>query len=183
MRRDVIRTKKRIESAYYELCLKKGVQRITVNDILAEADVSRGTFYAHYRDIQDLSEHLENYIAETWRDILSEATLAQLMEDPRQQVRRMLTHMLERREEYRALIQRGGNTRLFNKLKALLTQALAEKQEHHTDREAIVIACVAGAILDSCVCWLLSDEPDQELLIDTVSAFLSGGLQKIYGGQ
>ena len=183
MRRDVIRTKKRIETAYYELCLKKDARHITVADILAEADVSRGTFYAHYRDIQDLSEHLESYIAETWRDILSDVTLAQLMEDPSPQVRSMLAIMVERREEYRALIQRGGNTNKFDKLKALLTQTLSEKQEHHTDRESIAIACVAGALLDSCICWLLSDEPDEELLIDTISAFLSGGLQKIYGGQ
>ena len=58
-RRDVTRTKNAIERAYLELLFQKGYGKITVNEVINLADVSRGTFYAHYRDIPDLEEKVE----------------------------------------------------------------------------------------------------------------------------
>ena len=37
-----------------ELTLERGYDRVTVQDILDKADVGRSTFYAHYRDKDDL---------------------------------------------------------------------------------------------------------------------------------
>jgi AcrR family transcriptional regulator len=52
--RRVRRTKELLRSALQALILEKGYERITVQDILDRADVGRSTFYAHYRDKDDL---------------------------------------------------------------------------------------------------------------------------------
>jgi len=52
--RRVRRTRELLRSAFRELIHEKGYDRITVQDILDRADVGRSTFYAHYRDKEDL---------------------------------------------------------------------------------------------------------------------------------
>ena len=38
---------------------QKDFQSITVTDVVREADINRGTFYAHYRDVYDLRDKIE----------------------------------------------------------------------------------------------------------------------------
>jgi AcrR family transcriptional regulator len=50
----VRRTRERLGDALVELIQKKPFDTITVQDVLNRADVSRSTFYTHYRDKNDL---------------------------------------------------------------------------------------------------------------------------------
>lgn len=52
--RRVRRTRELLRSALTSLILEKGYASITVQDILDRADVGRSTFYAHFRDKDDL---------------------------------------------------------------------------------------------------------------------------------
>jgi len=52
--RRVQRTKQLIESALIELTVKKGYDKVSVQDIVDFANVGRATFYAHYEDKDDL---------------------------------------------------------------------------------------------------------------------------------
>ena len=47
------RTKKLLRQALTRLMQQKDFQSITVTDVVREADINRGTFYAHYRDGDD----------------------------------------------------------------------------------------------------------------------------------
>ncbi|NEB41541.1 TetR/AcrR family transcriptional regulator [Streptomyces sp. SID14515] len=52
--RRVRRTRHALRSALVELVLAKGFHALTVEEIVERADVARATFYAHYRDKEDL---------------------------------------------------------------------------------------------------------------------------------
>src|SRR4029453_6969780 len=52
--RRVRRTRELLRRALLSLVQEQGYERITVQDILDRADVGRSTFYAHYRDKDDL---------------------------------------------------------------------------------------------------------------------------------
>jgi AcrR family transcriptional regulator len=52
--RRVRRTRRLLQEALHALVLEKGYDRVTVQDVLNRADVARATFYAHYRDKDDL---------------------------------------------------------------------------------------------------------------------------------
>ncbi len=52
--RRVRRTRSLLQHALQELILEKGYEAITVQDLLDRADVGRSTFYAHFRDKDDL---------------------------------------------------------------------------------------------------------------------------------
>src|SRR5512145_1813977 len=52
--RRVRRTKDMLRGALLALIKEKGYERITVQEIIDRADVGRSTFYAHFRDKEDL---------------------------------------------------------------------------------------------------------------------------------
>lgn len=66
--RRVRRTREALHRALIELMMERAYDRITVSDVIARADIGRSTFYAHYRDKDDLlvvscGEHLRHEIA------------------------------------------------------------------------------------------------------------------------
>ena len=55
------RTHERIKKAFAELLAeKKALNKITVAELSERAEVTRGTFYAHYNNIFEVAEELEN---------------------------------------------------------------------------------------------------------------------------
>lgn len=53
------KTLRSIHNAFLELRAKKPLERITVKELCERAEISKATFYLHYRDIYDLSEQLQ----------------------------------------------------------------------------------------------------------------------------
>ena len=56
--RSAIRSKKLINEALADLLTEKPLDKITVTDVVNRSDINRGTFYAHYKDIPDVVDHL-----------------------------------------------------------------------------------------------------------------------------
>lgn len=54
--RNSIRSKELIKSSFIQLLKEKPIKKITITDITKRANISRGTFYTHYKDIYDLIE-------------------------------------------------------------------------------------------------------------------------------
>lgn len=65
-------TKKRIREGFLKLLETKPINKISISELTAAIDISRGTFYAHYEDIYDLSNQLENEILDQLQVILDE---------------------------------------------------------------------------------------------------------------
>jgi AcrR family transcriptional regulator len=60
MDRRVQKTQRAIREALLTLLSHKSINKITIAEISQLADLGRGTFYLHYKDIYDLFEHIEN---------------------------------------------------------------------------------------------------------------------------
>lgn len=56
--RRVVRTKQQIRRALIELLAEKGEGSIAVRELAQRANINRGTFYIHYKDIHDLVSQL-----------------------------------------------------------------------------------------------------------------------------
>ena len=64
--RSAIRSRKLICMALADLLQEKPLDKITVTDVVRRAEINRGTFYAHYKDIPDVLHHV---IEETFAHI------------------------------------------------------------------------------------------------------------------
>ncbi len=56
------KTKRSITNAFLELRSKKALERITVKELAELAEISKATFYLHYKDLYDLSEQLQEEV-------------------------------------------------------------------------------------------------------------------------
>lgn len=53
------KTKRSIKNAFIKLRSAKPLERITIKELVESAEISKATFYLHYRDIYDLSDSLQ----------------------------------------------------------------------------------------------------------------------------
>ncbi|MEU2033572.1 TetR/AcrR family transcriptional regulator [Nocardia amamiensis] len=122
--RRVRRTRNLLHRALIELMLERGYDRITVRDILDRADVGRSTFYAHYRDKDDLllrssTDYLHAAVAAAETDTDAEEPLAP--------VRTLFRLAADNPEVYRALLGRKSGTVLLRTTRVMVGQILAER--------------------------------------------------------
>lgn len=68
--RRVRRTKKQLTKALTKLLLEKSLKDISILELTELADINRGTFYLHYKDIYDLYEQIENEIINEFDSII-----------------------------------------------------------------------------------------------------------------
>lgn len=69
------KTKRSIKNAFIELRAKKALERISVKELVEMAEISKATFYLHYRDIYDLSDCLQKEVIKNVLDSLSQPDL------------------------------------------------------------------------------------------------------------
>lgn len=80
------KTKRNIKNAFLELRMRKPLERITVRELTEQAEISKATFYLHYKDIYELSNCMED---EVIRDLLKNIS------DPRSILNNPKKFMLE----------------------------------------------------------------------------------------
>ncbi|MDD2981064.1 MAG: TetR/AcrR family transcriptional regulator [Hespellia sp.] len=62
------KTTRSITNAFLQLRSRKSLERITVKELAELAEISKATFYLHYKDIYDLSDYLEKKVIQNILD-------------------------------------------------------------------------------------------------------------------
>lgn len=102
------RTKKLLRQALTRLMRQKDFQSITVTDVVREADINRGTFYAHYRDIYDLREKIEEEMIADFRAMIADIKPDAINTSLRPVLAQTVAYLEENREVVCALMQANG---------------------------------------------------------------------------
>ena len=61
----VQKTRRNIINAFLQLRAQKPLEKITIKELAALAEINKATFYLHYHDIYELSETLENEVVQS----------------------------------------------------------------------------------------------------------------------
>lgn len=115
-----VRTESAITTAFIELVTEIGFYAITVKDITARADVSRGTFYQHYRDKYDLLQSFEDKIKADLLDALMPGRIPFKADAVKERVIRMLSYCEENLSMMRALFGKKGDADFQQRMKDML---------------------------------------------------------------
>ena len=113
------RSRKMIRTAFAKLMLEKTVDKITVTDIVKEADLNRGTFYAHYQNPYAVLEEIENEIMDNLLIFLSETDYQNFFQNPQSVILRINHYLEEDIEYFKMLIQCSTSEQFLNRLKKL----------------------------------------------------------------
>lgn len=175
------RTKKLLRQALTRLMQQKDFKSITVTDVVREADINRGTFYAHYRDVYDLREKIEAEMIADFRAMIavlrpSEAATLQPV------LTRAMDYLEENREIVTALTQVSGVEGFGKKLIGVLEECRLEIIQHRSIEDVYVARFLATGIVGMLEKWITEPQPIPKhemtaLITKILSPMLSQGTE------
>jgi AcrR family transcriptional regulator len=186
--RRVRRTRELLREALVSLVLQKGYERVTVQDIIDRADVGRSTFYAHFRDREDLLLSVFEEIRDAF-----EAYERALEGDGRRKrgpwpTLALFEHASEYRALYQAMIGRRGPDVLKRHLHTLLSELMREHLGARAVRGGnpvpleVIVEFAVSSLLGLLIWWLDGDRPySAEEMIDMYGALTEAGIRSGLG--
>ena len=122
MDRRVRKTKKQLRECLTRLLKEKKVQDITVRELTDMADLNRGTFYLHYRDVFDLLEKTENELLDEFNQLMYRHKASEI-NDKLDEIFMEIFHLVQ---ENAALVEillgENGDLNFVNRLKLLVRE-------------------------------------------------------------
>ena len=164
----VKRTHKMIIEAFIRLVEEKGYDNVTVQDIADEAMINRATFYAHFKDKQDLYEQIFEMAINAFTSVLD---LEQLVHGNRIKVKQIIAaltniykNIQERKAFFLTIMDGSSNELLRKKLEELLYNKYANifNRLKITENELevpidFIIEYMTSIFIGSLHLWITSD--------------------------
>lgn len=124
--RRVRKTKKQLRECLVDLLKEKKVQDITVREITDMADLNRGTFYLHYRDVFDLLEKTEQELLLDFNSLLHYYDASALKEHPGEVFLKIFSLAYDNAGLLKILLGENGDLTFVNQLKQLIREKCLE---------------------------------------------------------
>ena len=171
----VKKTERAIRSAFFALVQEKPIEKITVREIAARAEINKTTFYAHYETVYALIAALEQEAVDEILEQLDDAP--QFLTDPRSFVRSLYDAMQMCRSDN--IIFLGITSQDFvNRLRSAMIEKLSAQNimfQQYSDVGALMVFLVSGLIGVQKVMQLEAADPRLEYLF----SFVENGLRAL----
>ena len=137
---------------------QKDFQSITVTDVVREADINRGTFYAHYRDVYDLRDKIETGMIEDFRGMIaairpSETVTLKLV------LSRLMDYLEENREIVTALIKVNAPDGFGKKMIGVIEECRMELLPYRSVEDAYAARFLATGVIGMTEKWITESQP------------------------
>lgn len=120
MDRRVRKTRALYRKCLVELMKKKKIQDISVREISELADLNRGTFYLHYKDVFDLLEQIEEELLRNLRNALSLYSPSELKDKPSLVFLEIYQLLQENKDILEILLGDNGDLNFLARLKQIV---------------------------------------------------------------
>lgn len=171
----VRRTRERLRDALVALSREKPYGDIRMTELLARADVGRATFYAHYRDKEDLLISLFLGMIDHFERLGAAQEPQAILPGARQ----LLRHFHEAKEFGRALARAGKMEVLMRACEARLRRGLEARLPARCDPPPAVVATVAAGAYTTLTNWWMNggQTVPPDVLADQLEALIGPGVR------
>ncbi len=178
------KTRKAIKTSLIKLMSEKDISDITITEIAEEADINRKTFYAHYRDIYDILDEIENDLIEKLFHILNNTEILKSMYNPYPLLKELTSEINKDFEFYKLLVQSKDYNSLLNKIQGVFKDRFLEltKDTIKIDRDILsfMIDFVSSGITSVYKEWFRSERKiTLEQLSKSLSILIGNGLNSL----
>ncbi|MBR1810418.1 MAG: TetR/AcrR family transcriptional regulator [Clostridia bacterium] len=162
--RNSLRSEKLIKKAFAKLLHDKEFGKITVSDIVKEAEICRGTFYAHYIDINDLYEQMESEIVRDVMVFIDKVGAVGFLDNPRPTVEFCLNLIEKDKDYYKNLLLNKSalsiSTEIINKTRDRFVSDIIAAYKMKTPEETrTFLIFTASGISGLFTRWLTNEVP------------------------
>lgn len=168
--RRVRKTRKQLRECLITLLKEKKVQEISVRELTELADLNRGTFYLHYKDVFDLLEKTEGELLADFNALIMKHSLSELKQNPGAIFNDIYRLVWENADFIEILMGENGDMNFVNRLKELIRdKCLKEWMEVFRSGNPDTFEAFLSFIVSGCVglvhYWLDSGqaEPPEEM--------------------
>ena len=171
--RRVKRTKKAMTEAFAKLLLEKPLNNISVREIAEIADINRGTFYLHYRDVYDMAEHLQNEIFDKFNEIVDNHEPKNSSDYLFPLLAELFNLLSENAALAKVLISKNGDAVFVDKLKQVIREKCfvnirEELNIKNDDEFDFFYNYIVSGCIGICSAWLnngMKEEPKEMALL------------------
>ena len=157
-----------------ELLAEKPYESITVSDVARKADLNRGTFYAHFDNVDDLMRSVMSDTADTISVFLSKAVESGFLEDPLPVLTQVGAYLDQNRGLTRKLVESRSVEPFVLALESRFREWVQQRIPACTPEEKLACTMLtdylAGGVLQTYRSWLLGEYPG--LRIEEVNRYL-----------
>lgn len=133
------RTRKMILEAFINLVEEKGYEHVTVSDIASQAMINRATFYAHFKDKQDVYDYIFKEAVAQFMIVLAPVQLGRTNQLQLHAIEQIITHIFEKIQEnrvfFKTVLNAHGNEQLRKQISQILRSTYANIFEQVEIRE------------------------------------------------
>lgn len=120
--RRVRKTRRQLRECLISLLKEKKVQDITVRELTDMADLNRGTFYLHYKDVFDLLEKTEAELQDEFNQLVLKHDAVDLKQRPAVIFNEIYSLVYENADLIEILLGENGDLNFVNRLKNLIRE-------------------------------------------------------------
>lgn len=174
LNRNAQRSIRLLKEAFMELLAEKPYESITVSDVARKADLNRGTFYAHFDNVDDLMRSVMSDTADTISEFLSKAVESGFLEDPLPVLAQVGAYLDQNRELTRKLVESRSVEPFVLALESRFREWVQQRIPARTAEEKLACAMLTdylvGGVLQTYRSWLVGEYPGVE--IEEVNKYL-----------
>jgi len=179
-----LKTKRAIKDAFIRLMSEKDISQITIKELALTADINRKTFYAHYNDIYDILDDIEDDLTKRVTGIFSRFDLVEnnynlfsVFEEVTAEISHDLTF-------YKDLFSCTSYSNFLTKMKVLFTEKLfcflSKQGNIDADTLAYSIDFIAAGVISTYQKWFNSDRTiPLETLSHIIGSLILTGIKPI----
>ena len=183
--RRICNTKALLRSTLIDLMQDKPVGRIRVKEICEKAGINRGTFYAHYKDVQDLQEQIFAEFLERVGDMIESADDAPGSPESVAHLARVLRFIYENRRLVLTLLGENSSISSQDAVQRFMLekneQLLLEKKMFGNfpvpeDLRAYLYSFTAAGCVSLLRQWLTDGAQSADVIAQLIVKLTAGGL-------
>lgn len=183
--RRVRKTKALLLNGLIELMKEKDIKDISVKELSDLADINRGTFYLHYRDVFDMLAQVEQELFCKFNAILDRNFTDHGGPSPYAALKDIFLLLADYRGTARALIGPHGDLSFVNQLKDLVRLRILriwENQEPAAKEFDYYYSFIVSGCTGAIETWLAKEQPERpEEIARIVSEMIERGIRDTFG--
>lgn len=184
--RMVEKSKRVIKESMLQLMYEKSFNQITVNELLERANISRGTFYAHFANLEDVKQQLINDLYAKADELCAGYKPSELAKDPYPFMYFIADIIVQSRDPAKQLFKFINVYDLGVTLKTWLAKFILDDEELTRrlggyDNAKIYARFIASGVMHTYNMWITEEDTHigPEQLARALSSILVGGLNAV----
>ena len=126
--RSAARSRRLIRDAYVNLMQVKSIDKISISDIVREADLNRGTFYAHYSNPMDVLMEIADEILGDVQGFFADFSFTDFLQNPMPLLLRVEKMLADNLDFYRRINLNTASIGFTDQIKKILVEYISSNK-------------------------------------------------------